>query len=120
MIPEQPAVTAIGTSQFEECVLKRGTPVLVDFTADWCAPCRMLHAVLEEIARLFAGRVSVVSVDVDDNAELADAFDVQSVPALMLIARGRLLGVWVGYQTAEQLSDNLRAALSRLEVSHDD
>lgn len=119
MNEENGAIRAIGTSQFEEYVLMRDIPVLVDFSARWCAPCRMLDAVLEQVAVAFAGRLSVVAVDVDRSAELADAFDVQSVPALMLIARGRLLGAWVGFQTAEQLTANLQDALARLEVLED-
>jgi len=119
MNEENGAIRAIGTSQFEENVLMRDIPVLVDFSARWCAPCRMLDAVLEQVAVAFAGRLSVVAVDVDRSAELADAFDVQSVPALMLIARGRLLGAWVGFQTAEQLTANLQDALARLEVLED-
>jgi thioredoxin 1 len=119
MSQEKSAVTAIGTCQFEELVLLHDAPVLVDFTAAWCAPCRMMRSVLEEVAGLFAGRLRVVSLDVDENAELADAFDVQSIPALMLIARGRLLGTWVGYQTAGQLAANLESALARTEVAGD-
>ncbi len=77
---------------FSQDVLQSQVPVLVDFYANWCGPCRMLAPRLEKLAAEFAGQMKIVKVDVDAESELADRFQIQSVPTLVFIAGGEVVG----------------------------
>jgi thioredoxin 1 len=81
---------------FAADVLAAGTPVLVDFTADWCPPCRMIKPVLERIAAEQAGRMRVVALDVDANPEVTRRYGVMGMPTLALFVRGELVTTVVG------------------------
>lgn len=89
-------VTEILAVDFEREVLQSSVPVLVDFYATWCGPCRMLAPALETVAGEFAGRVRVVKVDVDQAFEVAQAFQITSVPTLMLFQGGSVTESMVG------------------------
>jgi thioredoxin 1 len=86
------AVTHATRQSFDREVLDSLTPVLVDFYADWCGPCRMLAPTLERLAAEFRGRVKIVKVNVDQQPELAEAFQVASIPTLIFFANGKLVG----------------------------
>jgi thioredoxin 1 len=90
------SIVELNETNFEAEVLKSTQPVLVDFWADWCGPCKMLAPVLEEIATEQAGRVKVTKVNVDENPELAAQYQVQSIPTLLYfsggVARDRAVG----------------------------
>ena len=79
----------LNRSNFEEEVLGSKTPVLVDFWATWCGPCRMLAPVIAQIAVKYEGTVKVGKVDVDENPELAESFNVSSIPTLILFKDGK-------------------------------
>ena len=88
---------------FEDEVIHSDLPVLVDFWATWCGPCRMVAPIVEEIAEMYEGTVKVGKVNVDEEPELAAAFRVSSIPTLMVFKNGRLVNTAVGYRPKEQI-----------------
>ena len=97
----------ITTENFEEAVLKSETPVLVDFFAQWCGPCKMMAPVLEEIAKKYEGKLKVGKCDTDDNMLLAQKYRVSSIPNMQLFKDGQVVANYVGFMTADALSAKL-------------
>lgn len=93
---------------FEEEVLRAKQPVLVDFWATWCSPCRMLAPVIEEIANEYEGKVKVGKVNVDDERELALQFGVNSIPTVMVFQNGEIKATSVGYRPKEEIEQLLK------------
>ncbi len=88
---------------FEAEVLKADGPVLVDFWADWCAPCRMIGPIIEEAATDYAGKIKVVKLDVQNNQETAVKFQIRGIPALMIFKDGKVIAQHVGALSKAQL-----------------
>ncbi len=107
------SVTAVNQSQFATEVLQSPIPVLVDFWATWCPPCRALAPELEKVAERFAGRVKVVKVDVDSNQELANQLKIRGIPQLFLFKDGRPIDGRTGFADADVLAAHLEKALSQ-------
>ncbi len=99
----------INEANFETEVLKSTEPVLVDFWANWCGPCKMLAPVLDEIAKEQAGRVKVAKVNVDENPSLAARFSIQSIPTLLYFAGGQLRRQTLGAVSKKRIVSDLDA-----------
>jgi thioredoxin 2 len=87
--------------------LETSMPVLVDFYADWCAPCRMTGPVLEELAREKAGQIKLIKINVDQNPTTAGKFNIQSIPTMMLFKNGQAIETLVGAMSKNMLLDRL-------------
>lgn len=91
-----------------------GRPLIVDFSATWCPPCRELKPVFENLEKEYSGKVDFASVDVDENGSLAEIYEVSSIPCLVFISSsGEELGRVVGYQTREQLKEEISSHFAR-------
>lgn len=91
-------------SNFETEVLKSSTPVLVDFWAEWCGPCKMIAPTLDELANEFAGKVKVVKVNVDENPNTPGQFRVRGIPTLLMFKNGQLVDQLVGAHPKNSIS----------------
>lgn len=96
---------------FDQEVLKSSIPVLVDFWAEWCGPCKMLTPVLEEVAGDYTDRLKVVKINVDENNEVPAKYGIRGIPTLILFKNGTILATKVGALTKSQLTSFLDSHL---------
>lgn len=105
------AIVHVTDSSFEDDVLKAAEPVLVDFWAAWCGPCKMIAPVLEELAGEYEGKVKICKMDVDANAETPAKFNIRGIPTLMLFKGGNMEAMKVGALSKTQLTDFINSHL---------
>jgi len=98
------AVTTLSDSTFDETVAADGAPVLVDFWAEWCGPCKMIAPVLEELATEYAGRLTIAKLNVDDHREATEKFNIRGIPTLILFKNGEPEATKVGALSKSQLA----------------
>lgn len=96
---------------FEGEVTKASLPVLVDFWAVWCGPCRMQDPILEEISKDYEGKIKIAKLNVDENPQTAGKFGVMSIPTLMLFKDGQVVKTMVGVQGKETLAEEFKKVL---------
>ena len=101
----------ITDANFEETVLKSNKPVLVDFWAEWCGPCRMVGPIMEELSKDFDGKAVVGKIDVDANQEFAAKYGVRNIPTVLLFKDGELVSRQVGVAPKKTYEDAINAAL---------
>lgn len=101
------AVVTITNENFEEEVLKSELPVLLDFWADWCGPCKMMSPVVDELAEELAGKVKVGKVNVDEEAALSLKYQIMSIPTLVVMKHGVCEGKSIGLQSKDEVMELL-------------
>lgn len=97
-------ITQVTDASFEEEVLKAEGPVLVDYWAEWCGPCKMIAPVLDEIAKTYEGKVKVCKLNIDDNQDTPPKYGVRGIPTLMLFKGGNVEATKVGALSKSQLA----------------
>jgi thioredoxin 1 len=98
---------------FEQEVLKSDKPVLIDFWAEWCGPCRMQVPVIEELAKDFKGKAKVGRLDVDQNPAISQKHNVMSIPTLMIFNKGEVVWQTAGLQQKKNLEDELKKLVGK-------
>lgn len=104
----------INKSNFEKEILNSDKPVLLDFWAGWCGPCKMLSPVLSEIAEEYSDTVKIAKVNVDEETELAMNFRVSSIPMLVLFKDGKVISTSVGYRPKNEIVNELKKSLTNI------
>lgn len=110
---------AVSARDFEKRVLQASQPVVVDFWAAWCGPCRAMAPVLEQLAQDLEGRVSIAKLNVDENPEPSARYEVQSIPTLIVFADGKEAGRIVGFAPKEHIRKSVDQILSRRDPSQE-
>lgn len=103
--------TRFTSENFETEVLKSDIPVLVDFYADWCGPCKLMAPVVEQLASEYEGKIKVGKVNIDESAELAMKYGVMSIPTLIVFGKGQVIRKEVGVQTKATIVKAINQAL---------
>ena len=94
----------ISDDSFEQEVLQAGVPVLVDYLADWCGPCKMISPILDEVAKEYAGKLKVCKLNIDENQATPPKFGIRGIPTLMLFKNGNVEATKVGALSKSQLT----------------
>lgn len=102
----------VTTASFQADVLSNAKPVLVDFWAEWCGPCRMVSPILDELSVEYADKISIVKVNVDDEPELAQKYGITGIPALQVFKAGELVKSMVGAKPKQVLVNDLAEFLN--------
>ncbi len=103
--------TALSSTDFEHEVLKSDVPVLIDFWAPWCGPCKMIAPHVDAIAADYSGRVKVLKVNIDDEREITERYNIMSIPTLLFFKDGKVVDQVVGAVSKGAISDRLETLL---------
>ena len=104
-------ITTLSDATFDELVTASDTPVLVDFWAEWCGPCKMIAPVLEEISEEHEGKITIAKLNIDDNLDITRRYEVMSIPTMILFSNGEIKARIVGARGKAQLLQELQAYL---------
>jgi thioredoxin 1 len=107
-----PLISALTQDNFEKEVLQSAMPVLVDFWAEWCGPCKMIAPLLDELADEYDGKIKIGKVNIDEQQELATKYGIRAIPTLLLINKGQVAEQMVGAKSKR----DLKASLDRVAV----
>ena len=98
-------------ANFQDEVLNADQPVLVDFWAEWCGPCKMLGPVIDELAGEYDGKAKVGKVDIDNNRDAAVQYGIQSIPSIIIFKNGEVVNKFVGIKSKDELAEAIDAAM---------
>jgi thioredoxin 1 len=112
MTKELEKVIPLNATQWGEKVLNSDIPVLVDFWAEWCGPCRMVGPIVEQLAQSLKGKVKVSKLNVDQNQDIAEKYNIQSIPSLVLFKNGNEIARIVGFSPKEKYEKFVNNALN--------
>jgi thioredoxin len=104
-------VMNIGDADFDKEVLKSDQPVLVDFWATWCAPCRAIAPAIEELATQYKGKVKVAKIDIDSNQQVAEQYNIRSIPTLLIFKNGTVAASIMGAQAKSKIEAAIQKVL---------
>ena len=119
-IPVSQSIAHVSDDQFEEQVLKSSEPVLVDFWAEWCGPCKMIAPILDELAMSYAGKIKIAKVNIDHNQKTPRNYNVRGIPTLMIFKDGKVQATQIGAVSKTQLAsliDKTIGAASTTQVA---
>jgi len=102
-----PNIVTLTAENFDQEVLKSGTPVLVDFWAEWCGPCKMVAPILDELASEYDGKVKIGKVNIDDHQSLASEYGIRAIPTLLLFKAGQVADQIVGLRSKRDFKAKL-------------
>ncbi|MGA9335993.1 MAG: thioredoxin TrxA [Rudaea sp.] len=105
------AIAQVSDDQFEEHVLKSSEPVLVDFWAEWCGPCKMIAPILDELAETYAGKLKIAKINIDQNQKTPRNYSVRGIPTLMIFKDGKVEATQVGAVSKTQLTQLIDKAI---------
>lgn len=104
-------VLQVTDQSFEEEIVKSDMPVMVDFWAAWCGPCRMVGPTVEELAKEYQGKIKVAKMDVDQNHQTPARFGIRNIPTIMFFKGGEVAGTVIGAQTKSYLEEEIKKLL---------
>lgn len=104
-------VVTLKDASFETDVIKSDVPVLVDFWATWCGPCKAIAPLVDEVAREYKGKLKVGKVDVDENQEIAQKYGIRSIPTILLFKGGKVVDMLIGAVPKQKLVDSVKKAI---------
>ncbi|MDP7081615.1 MAG: thioredoxin [Candidatus Undinarchaeales archaeon] len=106
------AIIDLTSKNFEQVALKSEVPVLIDFWADWCKPCKMMHPVFEQLSAEYGEKVKFVRVDIDEENQLAMQYGIRSIPTLLAMREGMVVGQFIGFGDKDAVMAKLDVVLS--------
>ena len=98
------SIISVGDKDFQDKILNSDEPVLCDFWAEWCGPCKQISPILAEIAEEYSGKITIAKVNIDENPEVPSKYGIMSIPTLILFNKGEVVGTQIGLQEKVSLS----------------
>jgi len=105
-------ITNLTKDNFDQEVINSKMPVLVDFWAEWCGPCRMMHPILEEIDKELSEQIKICKINVDENPEISMKYEIMSIPNLKLFKNGQIIDNFIGFRPRETFIKELKESLN--------